>query len=273
MQQGKESSFLALSSLTLNIESGWVFLVGEAKTVPEGTWGSSSGEVPRGGIRKERASWVWQHGGCGEELWKDSNLSFKGEDKKGNLLRIQRSFCSYRLLPWETSLDWEQGRKKGCAMYRHNEQGWDLSAISMFHLAGPTFLYPAVVCCPTALTSKFKSALGVLECFEQKVKPSPSHFSEYLKVLSQFRCGHEDFCAIEGCFSQSYVTKFILIPNWEICRYVLLRTFGLQKSWQSFKAYGGYEIEANNLNIWSFTANLGLITWILTFYILFFYHI
>lgn len=168
--------------------------------VKQRLWGGSSGEVPRAGIRRERASWVWQHGGCGEELWKDSNLSFKGEDKKGNFLRIQRSFCSYRLLPWETSVDWEQGRKKGCAMHRDNEQGWDLAAISMFHLAEPTFLYPAVIYCPTALILKFKSAIGVLECFEQKVRTSPSHSSEHLKVLSQFRCGLGDFVPLRVSF-------------------------------------------------------------------------
>lgn len=143
----------------------------------------------------------------------------------------------------------------------------------MFHLAEPTFLYLAVVCCSTAPTLKFKRAVGVLECFKQKVKTSPSHSSEYLKVLSQFRCGLGQIapvCAIEGFFSQSYVIELILIPNWETCRYILLRTFGLQKSWQHLKAYGGYEIEINNSNIWSFTANLGLITWNLTFHIIFF---
>lgn len=81
---------------------------------------------------------------------------------KGNFLGIQRSFCSYGLLPWEAPLDWEQGRKKGWAMHRRNEQGWDLFAVSMFHLAEPTFLFLAVVCCPSALTMKFKSALCVL---------------------------------------------------------------------------------------------------------------
>lgn len=134
-------------------------------------------------------------------------------------------------------------------------------AISVFHLAEPTFLHLAVVCCPTALTLKFKSAVGVLECFEQKVKTSPSHSSEYFKILSQFRCGLGEAapsCAIEGFFSQSYVTGFILIPNWEIYRYILLRTFGLQKSCQNLKAYGGNEIEANNLNIWKFYSQSGI---------------
>lgn len=100
-----------------------------------------------------------------------------------------------------------------------NEQGGDLFAISVFHLAEPTFLYLAVVCCPTALTLKFKNAVGVLELFKEKVKTSPSHSSEYQKVLSRFRCGLGEaapFRAIEGFFSQRYVTEFIVIPNREI---------------------------------------------------------
>lgn len=89
-------------------------------------------------------------------------------------------------------------------MHRQNEQGGDLLAFSMFHLAEPTSLYLAVVCCPIALTLKFESAVGVLELFKEKVKTSLSHSSEYQKVLSQFRCGLGEaapFCAIEGFFS------------------------------------------------------------------------
>lgn len=117
------------------------------------------------------------------------------------------------------------------------------------------------VCCPAALNLKFKSAVGVWECFEQKLKTSPSHSSEYFKVLSQFSCGLGNVapsCAIEGFFSHSYVTEFILIPNWEVCWYILLRTFGLQKSCLNLKPYGGYEIEANNLNTWKLYSQSGV---------------